>query len=127
MDVNADNTRQELTDEQTSDTLSRDCIKHQRFYRRHEKQDGGKAPRTWRTRQDPFADVWDGLQSRLEYNPQETAAALLREWIADCPDKFHPGHRRTLQRRISDWRQNSKGHERKMNAVMLGESEQLLS
>jgi len=66
-----------------------------------------KAPRAWRTRRDPFGDIWtseivpmlkagehDGLQAKT----------ILEVLIEKHPDTFSSKHLRTLQRRVRDWR-----------------------
>ena len=66
-----------------------------------------KAPRTWRTREDPFADVWES-----EVVPQLVADTdgrlqVLTLFTALCrrhPGRFESGQLRTLQRRVRDWR-----------------------
>ena len=66
-----------------------------------------KAPRTWRTREDPFADVWQS-----EVVPQLVADTdgrlqVLTLFTALCrrhPGRFQPGQLRTLQRRVREWR-----------------------
>lgn len=66
-----------------------------------------KESRTWRTRPDPFAGVWEQkvvpLLERDEKGVLEakTVLAVLRE--AE-PERFHEGQVRTLQRRMRDWR-----------------------
>ncbi len=66
-----------------------------------------KAARTWRTRADPFAGVWE--QEIEPWLAGDTAGVLeattLLERLADRrPQEFHPGQLRTLQRRLRDWR-----------------------
>ena len=66
-----------------------------------------KGPRTWRTREDPFADVWQS-----EVVPQLVADTdgrlqVLTLFTALCrrhPGRFQPGQLRTLQRRVREWR-----------------------
>ena len=66
-----------------------------------------KAPRTWRTREDAFADVWES-----EVVPQLVADThgrlqVLTLFTALCrrhPGRFESGQLRTLQRRVRDWR-----------------------
>ena len=66
-----------------------------------------KAPRTWRTREDPFADVW-----RSEVVPQLVAdtdgrlqvLTLFKALCGRHPGRFQPGQLRTLQRRVREWR-----------------------
>lgn len=66
-----------------------------------------KSPRTWRTRADPFADLWaTEVVPRLVADEQGRLQALtLFEWLCDrYPGRFQPGQVRTLQRRVRDWR-----------------------
>ena len=72
-----------------------------RRYRRTKKP---RAPRTWRTRKDPFAEVWKELRLRLEINPAQTAKALFQDLQRRYPGRFPDGQVRTLQRRVRDWR-----------------------
>ena len=63
-----------------------------------------KAPRTWRTRADPFADVWDEITQWLDQEPDLQAKAALERLQAAHPGKFTTGQTRTLQRRVQHWR-----------------------
>jgi len=63
--------------------------------------------RHWRTREDPFADVWESeIVPLLEEDKKAVleAAELLRWLHKKHPGKFADGQLRTLQRRVSDWR-----------------------
>src|ERR1700752_2579677 len=61
-------------------------------------------PRTWRTRQDPFADVWEEVREKLEISPGLQANTLFA-WLQErYPGRFSMGQLRTLQRRIRHWR-----------------------
>jgi hypothetical protein len=75
-----------------------------RRYRHSNKPRKSLAPRTWRTRKDPFEHVWAKIKLRLELNPQCGAKALLDELMKEDPDKIQLDKLRTLQRRIADWR-----------------------
>jgi hypothetical protein len=58
----------------------------------------------WRTRVDPFAEVWAEVVSHLEINPGLEAKTLF-EWLQGRhPGRFADGQLRTLQRRIKVWR-----------------------
>ncbi len=59
-----------------------------------------RVPRTWRTWEDPFQDVWPELQEMLRLNPGLEARTL----FADRQRRFPDGPRRTLQRRLKHWR-----------------------
>lgn len=66
-----------------------------------------KKPRRWRTRGDPFAEVWDSeVVPLLEADEDGSlqAAAVLAELQRRHPDTFCDKHLRTLQRRFRDWR-----------------------
>jgi hypothetical protein len=64
-------------------------------------------PRCWRTRADPFEDVWETLERRLENSPDTTAKALFDELRAQHPERFIDSQLRTLQRRVKAWRTTS--------------------
>jgi hypothetical protein len=61
--------------------------------------------RYWRSRADPFADVWEAeIVPLLKNAPQLMAITLLRKLQDDHPDRFPDGVLRTLQRHIRQWR-----------------------
>ncbi len=62
-------------------------------------------PRTRRTRKDPFENSWTLVKHRLEINPTQTAKGLLEELVSEFPDVHSMSQRRTLERRVSVWRQ----------------------
>jgi len=63
-----------------------------------------RANHRWRTREDPFADHWDGVRSMLEINPGLEAKTVF-EWLQRrYPGHFSDGQLRTLQRRVKVWR-----------------------
>lgn len=66
-----------------------------------------KVPREWRTRADPFAEVWETelvpLLERDEARVLE-ARTLLAELEKKHAGRFGEGQIRTLQRRLRDWR-----------------------
>lgn len=63
-----------------------------------------KQGHTWRTREDPFEDVWDDIKSMLECNPGLEAKTLFEYLQRRCPGEFADGQLRTIQRRIKIWR-----------------------
>jgi len=63
-----------------------------------------KQGHTWRTREDPFEDVWDDIKSMLEINPGLEAKTVFEVLQRKNPGKFADGKLRTLQRRIKNWR-----------------------
>ncbi len=63
-----------------------------------------RQPRTYRTREDPFAADWPSLGAQLERAP-ELEAKTLFDWLCErAPGKYREGQLRTLQRRIRLWR-----------------------
>lgn len=66
-----------------------------------------KTPRTWRTRSDPFADVWAEIEALLEQDGGLQAKAVLSELNERYPGRFGEGSLRTLQRRFRAWRARS--------------------
>ena len=64
-----------------------------------------KVEHTWRTRQDPFEDVWDSTITRfVENNPGLEAKTILDYLQREYPSKYQDGQLRTLQRRLKSWR-----------------------
>jgi hypothetical protein len=60
--------------------------------------------RTWRTRIDPFDDVWVEVQARLTTEPKLRAFTLF-SWLQDTyPGRFFDSQRRTFERRVRAWR-----------------------
>jgi hypothetical protein len=55
-------------------------------------------PRTWRTREDPFADVWEEVREQLDLSPGLQAKTLF-EWLQRrYPGRFADGQLRTRAR-----------------------------
>ena len=68
---------------------------------------GSKAPRSWRTRPDPFEGVWDEEIVPLLVRDAERilqATTLFELLERRHPGRFELGQLRTLQRRMRDWR-----------------------
>ena len=61
-------------------------------------------PRTYRTREDPFDEVWPDVEALLEGDPSLQARTLF-DWLQrERPGRFADGQLRTLQRRVKTWR-----------------------
>ncbi len=74
-------------------------------------RDEGKLPselkteRHWRTREDPFDEVWPVIVSKLIDAPEFEAKTLFEWLVGGAPEgTYEPGQLRTLQRRVRDWR-----------------------
>src|SRR3954452_23650513 len=61
-------------------------------------------PRTWRTREGPFQDVWPHLRDHLDLNPGLQAKTLFEDLQRRFPGRFPDGQLRTLQRKIKAWK-----------------------
>ena len=61
-------------------------------------------PRTHRTREDPFAEVWDEVREQLELNPGLQAKALFEHLQRQHPGEFQENQLRTFQRGVKRWR-----------------------
>ena len=61
--------------------------------------------RHWRTRKDPFAEVWDeAIVPLLEKQPALDATTLFEELQDRHPGQFGNGKKRTFQRRVKAWK-----------------------
>ena len=66
-----------------------------------------KQERQWRTRPDPFDEVWeDEIEPLLRGDPgSKLKATTIIDWLAEQhPGRFSAAQLRTLQRRLQDWR-----------------------
>ncbi len=89
-----------------------------RFYRSSKKVDLRSAPRTWRTRKDPFEKTWDEIRLRLELMPEIGGKELIQWLMGKYPGEYTVGQTRTLQRRVAQWRQEQGSQEEKMRTLM---------
>jgi transposase len=92
------------------ETLDRAAIKAgmsentARRYRNGVPAKGARAPRTYRTRVDPFEAVWPEVEKMLEAAPGLEAKTIFAR-LQERPDSaFTDGQLRTLQRKIKRWR-----------------------
>ncbi len=73
-------------------------------------RDAGKLPsetereRNWRTREDPFEELWPEAQALLASDPGLQAKTVFEELQRRYPERLKPGQLRTLQRRFRAWR-----------------------
>lgn len=63
-----------------------------------------KIDRDWRTRLDPFAEVWEEIRGLVEANPGLEAKTVFESLQRHYPGQFSEGQLRTLQRRLKHWR-----------------------
>ncbi len=84
---------------------ARMCENTARKYLRSERFPSQSKPeRSWRTRQDPFQEVWEQVRGMLELNPGLEAKTLF-EWLQrHYPGQYADGQLRSFQRRMKRWR-----------------------
>ena len=66
-----------------------------------------KEARTWRTRKDPFEEVWASKIEPLlgaDHKRELEAKTLMELLVEKSPEQFSMGQLRTMQRRVRDWR-----------------------
>ncbi|NMC63335.1 MAG: IS21 family transposase [SAR324 cluster bacterium] len=63
-----------------------------------------KVEHTWRTREDPFSEVWDEIRGMLEFNPGLQSDTIFKYLQRREPGRYQDGQLRTLQRRLKIWR-----------------------
>ena len=63
-----------------------------------------KVEHNWRTREDPFVEVWEEISSQLEGNSGLEAKTLFDDLQRRYPGRYSDGQLRTLQRRVKVWR-----------------------
>jgi transposase InsO family protein len=75
---------------------------------------GSQKPRDWKTRSDPFEEVWDKvLCPQLENAPGLSALTLLEFLQEKYPGNYPDSKLRTLQRRVKQWKA-TKGPEKEL-------------
>ena len=75
-----------------------------KYRKRRELPSEVAAPHTWRTREDPFEEVWSEVCEQLEETPRLQAKTLF-EWLQrKYPGRFEDGQLRTFQRGVKRWR-----------------------
>ena len=64
-----------------------------------------KDPRHWRTRKDPFVEVWENeILPRLEKSPALAPTTLFEDLQDRHPGRFSNVLKRTFQRRVKAWK-----------------------
>ena len=63
-----------------------------------------KPVRTWRTRSDPFSEIWSEVVDELSINPGLETKTIFDYLQKKYPGKFQDGQLRTLQNKIKQWR-----------------------
>ncbi len=63
-----------------------------------------RAPHVWRTREDPFTEIWEEARGFLSLLPGVEAKTLFEHFRRGDPGRFSDGQLRTFQRRVKQWR-----------------------
>ncbi|MEK7677850.1 MAG: IS630 family transposase [Verrucomicrobiota bacterium] len=63
-----------------------------------------QAPRTWRTRPDPLAKIWEEVVEMLRETPELEAKTLFEHLLARPDSGLAESNIRTFYRRVRDWR-----------------------
>ena len=63
-----------------------------------------KPERHWRTRKDPFEDVWPRVLVWLEVEPDRIGKEFLERLQGEHPGRFPDSQLRSMQRRLKQWR-----------------------
>ncbi|MEG3439734.1 transposase [Pannus brasiliensis CCIBt3594] len=62
-------------------------------------------PRDWRTRADPYAEVWESeVVPMLEKEPRLSPTTIFEYLQPKYPDKYTRSQLRTLQKRVKEWK-----------------------
>jgi len=96
--------QQGLTKQAAADKAAM-AVNTARKYRRSGKLPSECRPEhTWRTRDDPFGEAWEGIRERLQAEPRLQARTIFDMLQREHPGRFADGQLRTLQRRVRQWR-----------------------
>lgn len=96
--------RMGMTQEKMADKTNMDVKTARKYLGKGKLSSQLKADHTWRTRKDPFEEVWDDVKELLENNSGLEAKTIFEYLQREGKGKFQEGQLRTLQRRIKNWR-----------------------
>lgn len=85
-----------------------------RRYRQGALPKGARPERAYRTRPDPFAEVWPEVEKMLEVAPGLEAKTIFERLLERPESTFTEGQLRTLQRKIRRWRAQHGPHKEVM-------------
>ena len=95
----------EKTKELAADKAGMDVKTARKYVRLGKMPSEVHAAHTWRTRKDPFGEVWEAVREKLAESEGKLEAKTLFEHLQrEQPGAFSEGQLRTLQRRIKRWR-----------------------
>jgi hypothetical protein len=95
----------EKTKVQAADKAGMDVKTARKYVRVGKMPSEMQTAHTWRTRRDPFGEVWEAVREKLAASGGMLEAKTLFEHLQrERPGAFSDGQIRTLQRRIKRWR-----------------------
>ncbi len=98
-------TRNENKTQETSSAVAGISVRSGRRIDKRQLQVGKRPMRHWRTRDDPFTEVWDSeLVGKLKNAPNLSATTLLEMLQERDPERYPDSKKRTLQRRVQLWK-----------------------
>lgn len=63
-----------------------------------------KTNHSWKTRKDPFEEIWPELENMLSLQPRLEAKTLFSYLLDKYPGQFQEGQLRSLQRKVKKWK-----------------------
>src|SRR5262245_57660376 len=92
------------TQEQAAARANMSVRTARRYERRGQLPSQLKAPRTYRTRPNPFAEDWPWLEAQLRRDPAVQGTTLFALLSERRPGHYQANQLRTLQRQLAAWR-----------------------
>ena len=92
--------------QETAAAMAGMCVRSARKWQHGPLPSEMKQKRQWRTRPDPFDEVWEAkIEPLLRGDPKgKLKATTIIDWLAEQhPGRFSASQLRTLQRRLQDW------------------------
>lgn len=93
-----------MTKEEMADKSNMDIKTARKYLELNKLPSQVKVKHTWRTRKDPFEEIWEETKELFEINPGLEAKTLFEYYQREHPGKFQDGQLRTLQRKIKNWK-----------------------
>lgn len=93
--------KHENIDSTAVDFLKKSMEREKRSYKHAKKT---RRPHTWRTRKNPFENVWGEACSWLKEHPERTAKSIFEELQQRYPGQYKDSQLRTMQRHVKAWR-----------------------
>ncbi len=89
---------------ETSEKSNMDVKTARRYLKLHKLPSQVKVEHYWRTRIDPFEDIWGNVKELLENNTGLEAKSIFEYLQREYPGKYQDGQIRTFQRKVKHWK-----------------------